>query len=81
VKEFIERWESIQTFNALINEVEEEMETHLRKKKGYWYFKTVYCCVLCGRETVYRERKYTPKPENPGDRQTWYDDACHEHFM
>ena len=50
-------------------------------KKKYWYFTTTYSCVLCGTETKYKERKYTPKPENPGDRQNWYDTACQEHFM
>jgi len=50
-------------------------------KKKYWYFTTTYTCVLCGRERKYRERQYTPKPEYPGDRQIWYEEACGEHFM
>ena len=50
-------------------------------KKKYWYYTEVWSCVLCFRERKYRERKYTPKPENPSERTVWHDDACPEHFM
>jgi len=50
-------------------------------KKKYWYYTEIYTCVLCGRETKYKERRYTPKPKDYGDRNIWRDDACGEHFM
>jgi len=34
----------------------------------HWYFITVYICPVCGREEEYRERRYTPRPENWEDR-------------
>jgi hypothetical protein len=49
--------------------------------KKYWYYTTAYSCVLCGYEKKFRERQYTPKPENPGDRQTWHEYACDNHFI
>jgi len=30
----------------------------------YWIFKTIYYCPICGKEQIYRERKYTEKPNN-----------------
>ena len=39
--------------------------------KKYWIFKTVYYCPLCGKEKVYRERRYTKKPESFNKRQDW----------
>ena len=50
-------------------------------KKKYWYHTEIWSCVLCGRETKYKERRYTPKPENYGDRNVWHDDACGNHFL
>ncbi len=50
-------------------------------KNKYWYHTETWSCVLCGHETVYKERRYTPKPEKPGDRQVWHENACHEHFI
>ena len=48
------------------------------ERKKYWYEKTVYYCPVCGREDVYRERVYTPKPKNWGDRNTFIEkfDYC-----
>ena len=37
-------------------------------KKKYWYKYYYYYCPVCGRENVYKERRYTPKPENYEDR-------------
>jgi hypothetical protein len=37
-------------------------------KGKYWYFKSLHECPVCGRSDTYRERRYTPKPENPQDR-------------
>ena len=34
----------------------------------YWILKYTSYCPLCGKEKIYRERKYTPKPENPNER-------------
>ena len=53
----------------------------LEVKNKYWYFSEVWTCVLCGRERVYKERRYTSKPEYYGDRNTFHDEACGEHFM
>ena len=55
--------------------------TTVKNKKKYWYHTEIWSCVLCGRETVYKERRYTPKPEYPGDRIKWHENACHEHFI
>jgi hypothetical protein len=38
-------------------------------------------CVLCGREEVDRERRYTPKPEDWTERIEFHDYACVEHFL
>ena len=50
-------------------------------KKKYWYYSEVEYCVLCGYERKYRERRYTPKPENPSERTVWRETACGTHFM
>ena len=49
-------------------------------KGKYWYYTTVYTCVLCGYEKVYRERRYDPKPEDPVERWEFHDTACWGHF-
>jgi len=52
-----------------------------RKGKGkYWYYITAYECVLCGRYTEYRERKYTPKPKDYWKRHKLHQDVCGRHF-
>jgi len=58
----------------------QEKEVNTPKGK-YWYHTEIWSCVLCGRETKYKERRYTPKPEYYGDRNVWHDEACGEHFM
>lgn len=52
------------------------------KGKGAWYFTAIHACPLCGREDVYRERRWDEKPANPSDRFE-YDDryACQGHFL
>ena len=45
-------------------------------KKKYWYFVTKYVCVLCGDERVFRERQYTPKPEELNKLSKWIDEVC-----
>lgn len=52
------------------------------KGKGAWYMTTIHACPLCGRERVYRERRWDAKPEHVGDRFE-YDDtfACSGHFL
>ena len=52
-----------------------EQETKMQK---YWYYTTIYECVLCGRQTKYRERRYTPKPENWEDRYDYNQEACND---
>jgi len=36
--------------------------------KKHWYFITYYICTVCGRSDPDRERRYTPRPEDPEDR-------------
>ena len=47
------------------------------KPKKYWYRTDIYACVLCGRETKYRQRVY--KKEESATY--WHDDSCAIHFM
>ncbi len=51
------------------------------RKPPYWYFYTTYECALCGRTKRYKERKYTPKPDDRMKRGSWHQDACSEHFL
>lgn len=45
-------------------------------KRKYWYRDEVDVCVLCGKETHYRERVYIET-----DKGThWKDNACYGHF-
>lgn len=34
----------------------------------YWYRLTTHACPICGSEHRYRERMYTPKPEDAAER-------------
>jgi hypothetical protein len=59
------------------------MEAKIDKRKGkgkYWYFVTVYTCVLCGHEDKYRERRYDPKPADWWERHKFHEEACGSHF-
>ena len=40
-------------------------------KKKYWIYKTIDYCPVCGREDIYRERRYTKKPKLFNNRQEW----------
>lgn len=44
----------------------------------YWIYKTIYYCPLCASSTEYRERMYTPKPEDWYERNKIIDswDSC-----
>lgn len=42
----------------------------------YWYFVETWYCVLCGKTTIYRERKPLPKPEKYEDRHKFEEYAC-----
>jgi len=48
------------------------------KIKKHWYYITTFCCPMCGKEHVYRERKYTIKPPAASKRRTYHDryDGC-----
>jgi hypothetical protein len=45
--------------------------------RPHWYFITTFHCVLGGCTTVYRERRYTPRPEKWEDRHAWREHACY----
>ncbi len=49
--------------------------------RKYWYYTTRYVCVLCGRENVYKDREYIPRPDKYWDRNEYKEDACDDHFM
>ena len=51
------------------------------KVMKYWYKIDIYECVLCGRTKTYRERKYTPRPDNANERIHFHQDGCSEHFI
>lgn len=37
----------------------------------YWYKITYEECPMCGNGRTWRERQYSPKPENPKERIFW----------
>lgn len=39
------------------------MKGVVMKKKKYWYHYYEVYCPCCGRETIYKERRYTKKPK------------------
>ena len=39
----------------------------------YWLFITHHYCPVCGGGHTYRERRFTPKPEDPNERVEWVD--------
>jgi hypothetical protein len=49
-----------------------------KPRTGYWYEVWYSECVLCGRHHEYRERRYTPKSENPYHFEQF---ACGDHFL
>lgn len=50
------------------------------KDVKYWYFITYRECVLCGRHSETRERRYTPRPCLYKDRHSYEQFACTDHF-
>jgi len=50
------------------------------KKVKYWYYITIETCVLCGKEYIYRERRYTERPKEYIDRHKFVEFACDRHF-
>jgi hypothetical protein len=46
----------------------------------HWYEIDIYECVLCGREHIYRERRFGPKPAD-GSNYHYHQDACSNHFL
>ena len=49
----------------------------IKNKQKYWYRTYITECVLCGRDTKYRERVYDKKLRGIIYNQ----DACGKHFM
>lgn len=47
----------------------------------HWYYISRDECVLCGRSSEYRERRFTPRPEAFWDRHEDKEYACSGHFM
>ena len=60
----------------LKNSTEQALNIPVVRKRKYWYRDDVYVCVLCGKETHYKERVY-----NESEKGTfWKEDACWGHF-
>lgn len=48
----------------------------------YWYKFYIEECCLCGVTHSWKERMYTPKPEDAGERYDYNNNlACDYHFM
>ena len=47
----------------------------------YWYLISVTECVLCGRQTIERQRIHTVKPRDFKSRHRWQETACNSHFV
>jgi hypothetical protein len=47
----------------------------------HWYFIYRWDCVLCSKSEETRERRYTPRPEDPADRCDYEEGACESHFL
>ena len=77
---FIE-WRDRIKLGGLFRDYKEKVDEDVPTTTNYWYFTEVVSCVLCGKETRNKERRYTPKPDNPSERTVWREDACHNHFM
>ena len=66
---------------GIITEDGKLTDHYKQKTPSYWYFITTHQCVLCGSSSTYRERRLTPKPENPNDRHRYEEFACGSHFI
>ena len=40
-------------------------------KTAYWYFIRIVECPVCGRDEEYRERRYTPRPDDANERHSY----------
>ena len=58
----------------------DEKEDRRKGKGKYWYFIYIYTCVMGDHEEEYRERRYTLKPENWGDRHQITEELCGNHY-
>jgi hypothetical protein len=56
-------------------------EKEKKPKKGYWYKFFYEECVLCGAHYEWKERQYTPKPEDIAERYKHIEYACGGHFL
>ncbi len=57
------------------NSSKEQLSPNIKFK--YWYCKTIYYCVICGREKHYKSRVYSEQEK--GIKFIEY--ACGEHFF
>ena len=60
---------------------DEARKARTKRQRRCWYFITVYACVLCGHEEVYRERRYGRRPEAWDKRHEYHEGACGDHFL
>ena len=44
----------------------------------YWYYFHIYCCPVCGKINITKERRYTNKPKDRERRKTYIEhyDGC-----
>jgi hypothetical protein len=49
--------------------LKEAAESIINEKKKYWIFIEIWECPVCGDGNTYRERRYTPRPENLAERR------------
>jgi hypothetical protein len=49
------------------------MTTAMTSTSKYWYLIEYHTCPVCGKTTVFRERQYTPKPEERGERVFYFE--------
>ncbi len=53
-----------------------ELQNNNNGRLEHWYFRYIDACPLCGRESEYRERKFSPKPEDPAERVKFTEVWC-----
>ena len=46
------------------------------RKRPYWYFQWIDECPVCGSSDKGRERRYTPKPNDPDQRFAFRQSGC-----
>ena len=63
------------------NEIKRRCNMTSRKQRKHWYHQTIYECVLCGKLTIYRERRYGKKPKDPEKWYNYHQMACEIHFF